>query len=78
MRIQLNNSSKKIIFIISGLGQGGAERVLTSIANEQVRRNIDVEIISGYNNQSAYHIDKKIKVHRIGYKRLESQNLLKI
>lgn len=74
----INSSSKKIIFIISGLGQGGAERVLTSIANEQVRRNIDVEIISGYNNQSAYHIDKKIKVHRIGYKRLESQNLLKI
>lgn len=69
------NSSNKIAFIISGLGQGGAERVMTTVANECTDEGYDVEIIAGYSNHPAYNINKNIKVHYVGYKRLNFENL---
>lgn len=70
--------NKKIVFIISGLGQGGAERVLSIVANECVDRGFDVEIISGYNHNSAYKLNDKIKIHYLGFKRLNIKNIFKV
>lgn len=72
------NQKTKVAFIISGLGQGGAERVLTKVANACVEENLNVNIISGYLGSSAYHIDNKVKVHYLGYSRLNSLNIFKI
>ena len=72
------NTNLKVMFYISGLGQGGAERVLTKIANECIENKMDVSIVSGYNNSSAYKIDESIKIYKLGYKRLKSSNIFKI
>lgn len=72
------NTVPKVMFFISGLGQGGAERVLTKIANECIKNKMDVSIVSGYDNSSAYKIDESIKVYKLGYKRLKSSNIFKI
>ena len=77
-KVSTVNPSHKVIFIISGLGQGGAERVLSTVANECAERGMDVEIISGYSNQSAYSLSNKIIVHYLGFNRLKSQNLVSV
>jgi GalNAc-alpha-(1->4)-GalNAc-alpha-(1->3)-diNAcBac-PP-undecaprenol alpha-1,4-N-acetyl-D-galactosaminyltransferase len=50
----------KIAFIISSLGSGGAERVLSLIANELVKKH-DIYIITLSNDNPFYVLDNKIK-----------------
>ena len=38
---------------------------------------MDVSIVSGYDNPSAYKIDESIKIYKLGYKRLKAQIFLK-
>jgi len=52
---------KRIVFIISSLTSGGAERVVTTLANELVQ-NFDVKIIQLYKSQPFYKLNKKIKL----------------
>ncbi len=52
----------KILFIITSLGGGGAERVLSIIANELSRRQIAVTICTYYSSDTAYTLDKNIKL----------------
>jgi GalNAc-alpha-(1->4)-GalNAc-alpha-(1->3)-diNAcBac-PP-undecaprenol alpha-1,4-N-acetyl-D-galactosaminyltransferase len=51
----------KIIFIISSLDGGGAERVLSILANELVKEN-EVNIILLSNSKIFYNLDEKIKI----------------
>lgn len=58
----------KILMIIPSLGSGGAERVLSSLANDWVKRKkCDIELAILMDSKDFYTIDKNIKVHRIGY-----------
>jgi GalNAc-alpha-(1->4)-GalNAc-alpha-(1->3)-diNAcBac-PP-undecaprenol alpha-1,4-N-acetyl-D-galactosaminyltransferase len=54
------DKNMKIAFIISSLGSGGAERVLTLIANELSKKH-DIYIITLSNDESFYELDTKIK-----------------
>ncbi len=72
------NKKIRVAFVISGLGQGGAERVLTKVSNDLVQEGLDVSIISGYQGDSAYYINSKVKVHYLGYYRLNSYNIFRI
>lgn len=51
---------KKIMFVIGGLANGGAERVVTSIASELAERDYEVSILTYYKSDNEYHYSPKI------------------
>lgn len=63
---------KKIIFVINSLESGGAERVMSILANEFVNLNYEVSIISKVPKKPFYKLDQRIKLiyptNRISYK----------
>ena len=63
----MTNKSKKIFFIISSLKGGGAERVLSIIANELCNK-FNVEIVTFYDQKSDYYINDKIDIKTLSIK----------
>lgn len=62
--------------IIPSLGSGGAERVLSSLANDwSVRKNCIVEIVVLMKGEDFYQINENIKIHRLDY---DSKKSIKI
>ncbi|MCK4081106.1 glycosyltransferase family 4 protein [Acinetobacter radioresistens] len=58
----------KILMIIPSLGSGGAERVLSGLANDWiVRKNCAIEIVVLMKSNDFYEINKNIKIHRLNY-----------
>ena len=53
---------KKILFIIPALSNGGAEKVVSKIASELVKKNYKVSIIVFYDCENKYEIDENIEV----------------
>ncbi len=64
----------KIVFIISSLSSGGAERVLSLLANKFID-NYEITIITLANSKSFYPLDNKIKHIRLDLLK-ESKNIL--
>ncbi len=56
----------KIMFIIPSMTGGGAERVISVLANEFVSRKIDVKILMTAGDDNVYQLDKRIGVTQIG------------
>lgn len=56
---------KKITFVIGSLGKGGAERVVSILANKMIELDYDVSIILFYDDRIDYYIDKRIKLYYI-------------
>ena len=57
------NEKNSIVFIMSSLGFGGAERVVSSLCNWIVNNTEDnVSIIKFDNKDNAYELDKRINV----------------
>lgn len=53
---------KKVVFFITKLGHGGAERVATIVANEFAKDNdYEVFVVLTYDNENAYKLDSRIK-----------------
>ena len=52
----------KIIFLLASLGSGGAERVVSLLANKMCEDGHEVQIISLKFNDVYYHIDERVKV----------------
>ena len=52
----------KIIFVIGIMGKGGAERAISAISNELIKRNFKIEIITIYGNRQDYYLDGRIKL----------------
>ena len=52
----------KITFILQSLGEGGSERVASSLANYFVKRNHQVQIIMIYKNETYFKVDPSCKV----------------
>lgn len=53
---------KKIDFIIGSLGRGGAERVISILANFYAQENFDVNIVFLLGNEVSYKISETIKI----------------
>lgn len=53
---------ERYLFLITGMVMGGAERVMATIANEFVKRENEVLIVSLKNADSAYRLDPRIKI----------------
>ena len=51
----------KVTFVITSLGIGGAERVVSIIANYLCQRDVDVQIIAVYDHRVDYPVDDKIR-----------------
>lgn len=56
----------KIIFVISAMNGGGAERVLATLANRYVRQGDEVTILMVAGNESIYPLDEKVNILSIG------------
>ena len=54
--------SSQIIFIISDLGSGGAQRVIVGLSNYWVNQNIQVKILVLDNGINFYPIDKRVEL----------------
>ena len=52
----------KILFFISQMGGGGAERVMANLVNELVDRNYDVVLAFDTSIKSVYDIDHRVKI----------------
>ncbi|WPC34791.1 glycosyltransferase [Acinetobacter sp. YWS30-1] len=58
----------KILMIIPSLSAGGAERVLSSLANDWIARNMcEIEMVVFTNVEDFYEINENIKIHRFNY-----------
>ncbi len=51
---------KKITFFIGSMGHGGAQRVISLLCNELVKRFEEVEVLSYYNNPILYQLDERV------------------
>lgn len=57
---------KKILFVISSLQGGGAERVLVVLANKLSNyEDLDISILLLYDSEQAYNLDEKVKVIKL-------------
>ena len=54
--------SKKILFVCNGLGSGGAERVISLLANKFIQKGYRVFILAFKKSDQEYNINKNIKV----------------
>ncbi|MBQ3559416.1 MAG: glycosyltransferase [Agathobacter sp.] len=54
---------KKILFVTSDLDRGGAQRVLSILANEYTKRGWEVHIAMLLNNRIGYDVNEKILIH---------------
>lgn len=60
--------NNKIVFLCNCLHNGGAQRVLVSIANYMAEHGFEVHIIASFNNGS-YPLHDNIRVNYVGYKK---------
>ncbi|HII4433465.1 glycosyltransferase [Clostridium perfringens] len=56
---------RSITFIIGIMGNGGAERVVSILANYFINENIDINIITIYGDKIDYELDNRIKYYPI-------------
>ena len=56
---------KRILFFIGTLEKGGAERVVSILSNELVKRDYEVEILKYYNSNNAYELSDKVIVNSV-------------
>ena len=63
----LQQKNKSIVFVISSLSGGGAERVLSYLANHFVSGNYKVDVVYSFvfEDIPAYNIDSKITIHKL-------------
>lgn len=54
--------NKSIVFVISAMARGGAERVISILANNYAKKGWDVSIIMLWHNTVGYELDEKIKI----------------
>lgn len=56
----------KVIFVIPQMSGGGAERVISILANNFVKKNIDVEILMTAGSNVDYALDDRVSLETIG------------
>lgn len=58
----VNNESKRIAFLIGSMGKGGAERVISVLANSYAERGWQVDILLLLNNSCDYDLNSNINI----------------
>ncbi|MEX0596397.1 MAG: glycosyltransferase, partial [Candidatus Paceibacterota bacterium] len=61
---------ERIALVIPTMKSGGAERVLSELANQWANQNIDVHLILLANTEKFYQVDSKITIHQLGFKNI--------
>ena len=56
----------KVVFVIVSLAGGGAERVISILANRFVQKDIDVTVMMTAGDTVAYPLDNRIRLLSIG------------
>lgn len=57
----MDKKVRKIMFHLNSLGKGGAERVVSLLANEFVKNDMEVIIATEWNADEEYEVDSKVK-----------------
>jgi GalNAc-alpha-(1->4)-GalNAc-alpha-(1->3)-diNAcBac-PP-undecaprenol alpha-1,4-N-acetyl-D-galactosaminyltransferase len=57
-----NQKSKRIVFLIGSMGRGGAERVISILANHYSGKGWKVDIILLLNNRCEYELNKNVSI----------------
>lgn len=57
---------KKVSFVITDMTSGGAERVMSLLANNFASRGIEIQILAIKSEKIVYPLDKRIRYHYIG------------
>lgn len=65
----------KIVFFIGSMGRGGAERVISILANHYAQKNWQVEIVLLLVNKVSYDLDRRIKIVDLSKKGSYFKNL---
>lgn len=60
---------KKIVFLVSSMGRGGAERVVSILANEYIKMGWEVDICMLLHNIMSYNVNKKVNIIDLSYER---------
>ena len=68
--------SKKVVFVINSLGKGGAERVLSSLANSLCEKDYDVSIILAAANRVVYKVDERIKLYNLNSEKITKKTFI--
>ena len=59
---------KKLFLVIPTLRQGGAERVMSEIANRgAVGYNLEIHLVLLFKSDDFYKIDSRVKIHRLEF-----------
>lgn len=76
--MSINKSSLRILFVVSSLGIGGAERVVSELANyfSDIENEVIIMLVS--NNKTNYKINPKIKIIDLNSEMLNKTGLLAI
>ena len=69
----MTKSVQKIMFHLNSLGKGGAERVVSLLANEFVKNNTDVVIATEWYSEEEYELEPKVKRIHAGLSKEEEQ-----
>lgn len=67
---------KKILFVSSNMDRGGAQRVLSILANEYERKGWGVHIAMVLNNKIGYELAENIKIHDLSKRGAYIKNLI--
>ena len=51
----------KIMFYINKISDGGAERVMSNLCNEFIKRNYEIILVTSFKTDNEYQLDCKIK-----------------
>lgn len=61
----MNTEQKNIVFVVTSMGRGGAERVVSILANHYASIDWTVHIVMLWHDILEYKLDEKIQVHKL-------------
>lgn len=69
----MDKKIEKILFHINSLGKGGAERVVSLLANEFVKDGVEVVIATEWYSDEEYEVDSKVKRVHAGLSKVQEK-----
>lgn len=69
----MDKKIRKIMFHLNSMGKGGAERVVSLLANEFANRGVEVVVATEWYSEEEYELDSKVKRIHAGLSKEEEQ-----